>query len=411
MARSFDTIINQGVVPVGKNANPAFEAYSVTGDIVGFLLGGISVLQKNITEVKATINAVKNIDNNPRYGLYLLDTAVRTNPQKLPPYGAVDPSWIGATKSLLHKDKNKPKDPGPHTKVDYDQYLPFLLNENPNWIEDGKYNALLDKKEFLLKTSSQEIEKEEKLGRTIDFATHYGYLGDDTNKDEHTAIEWIMFEYQFFTGRKNLIGFSVDSTHSWEIKLEPYDNGPNTITPDFPTVYHESDPSKVMTDFKNWLPIVSYDYTVGKIKTQEIKLFNESSLTLPIGITYDHTIKISMIDDMNKTLDKYFNHYLNRIYNPITHAVTPYKNACFLLTLYVLRPDKKINLKFPLICILQEKELSYSGTEAAEHTSLDLTFTIVGVVSKYEQESFSKDGRSAQSFNWNDVSLIPDLIV
>jgi len=111
--------------------------------------------------------------------------------------------------------------------------------------------------------------------------------------------------------------------------------------------------------------------------------------TVPIGVTHTQAIKISLLDDRDQNLKKYFNDYFNSISNTNDNSVLPYRDACFKLYLYTYRPDRQLNFYFPMLVIPTDMDFSYVGDAGGTATSqtLEITFSIIG----FEYDPISKN--------------------
>ena len=173
-----------------------------------------------------------------------------------------------------------------------------------------------------------------------------------------------------FSGRKNLVGFVLDADYLWDIQIAPYvHNVGGTVTPALPTRYNE------------WLPAVSYTLDDNRIKTEDIAMYGESNIDVPAERVYNKSIRISVIDDENKTFYRYRAQYLEAIATRDGFAC-PYKNCCTQITLYVFRNDRRVLLKKVYLGILLDNlNTNLTGQSGAtSNITYDLNYRIVGEI-------------------------------
>lgn len=200
------------------------------------------------------------------------------------------------------------------------------------------------------------------------------------------------FKYFPFKGYKNLLGLSLDSTHTWDIRIEPFLGEINYEGTQLPTKFSGLAPDSAYTplfpitqltsgitfNYNDWMPIVSYEYTEGSLEGREVALFGTSSIFIPLEFTSSGTINLVILDDENKSMVNYWTEYFNTVYDAKTHAVADYKDICFMITLYLYRGDRKITGICELIVIPTTYSSTFNGTDEPGHEPLSVGFKVVG---------------------------------
>lgn len=402
---------------IPNNSGSIFDKHTATGNF----LGNNELYQDLRTETIKWVNRLTNLQTlNTLYGEYKNTNIVHL------PKGAAEsifrkelPGILGPGLGDYIKEidvvNNKYKHPSaPGEAKTIEEYLYALVSEYIKKDINGKSTQKLNSQsnpsisiaskgtDYLRKSNPNSLEEHadaakmfSKIDGDIKSNGRETYLSLDASENTVKSIGEI-FKYFPFKGYKNLLGLSLDSTHCWDIKLEPFiaeypDSHGNSVSYKFDGIAPSSAYSPFLPDvtlssgvhfnYNDWMPIISYKYEEGSLRGRQIDLFGESNITVPIEFTSAGELTITILDDDNKSISNFMSEYINLIYDPKTHAVADYKDVCYVLTLYLYRGDRKITNICELVVMPTTYTSSYEGSEEATATTIDITFKVVGQLS------------------------------
>lgn len=130
--------------------------------------------------------------------------------------------------------------------------------------------------------------------------------------------------------------------------------------------------------FGEYCPALSYDLNMGSPKTEDVKLFNGSSMQVMHGMQYNMTLNVSILDDVYHSMQKYMNQYYNCVYDLGGSAMAPYYACAFDIRLYIFRSGKQINHALKLIGIPIDYPIKHAGSQDPDESRVDITFSIIG---------------------------------
>lgn len=253
-------------------------------------------------------------------------------------------------------------------------------------------------------------------------------------------------ENGWVTMYKDLSGFEMGSNHDWRVEIYPYPHEPQhkrlyqqlgrkSVTPQLPeynlpnvwavdrreqTVggYELRTPPYVTVDgydgsmwgngfkkfsFSRDCPVLSYDLTLGSMRTMSLPLFNGSSSEVFAGMTYNATMSVSILDDIYNSMFKYMSNYVNCAYDVKSNSLAPYYNCAFQINLLIFRAAGKVlNHAFKFIGVPIEFTPRFEGTQGPQENIVSVSFGIIGFI------PFQKSGESAYeaSNRFKDSNLI-----
>lgn len=208
-----------------------------------------------------------------------------------------------------------------------------------------------------------------------------------------------------FKGRKSLAGFSLDSTHLWDVCLKPYvgpENGNTTFLPTpgkkpyaydpvtfDPLCYWDAEaevggPSSIKGSC--WLPAISYsmEYRGMESKDFEMSLGNDP-LRVAISEKLPSRFTMTLVDDQYGTWSKYFYVVSKRMTATKGLLVAPYKNLTYQLNLFILDPAARIRWhRILLVTLDPEYSTEFAGEEDASVVTLQINFQVVGEIEQEE---------------------------
>lgn len=130
--------------------------------------------------------------------------------------------------------------------------------------------------------------------------------------------------------------------------------------------------------FGEYCPALSYDLNMGSPRTEDVKLFNGSSMQVMHGMQYNMTLNVSILDDVYHSMQKYMNQYYNCVYDLSESSMAPYYACAFDIRLYIFRSGKQINHALKLIGIPIDYPVKHSGSQDPDEARVDITFSIIG---------------------------------
>lgn len=143
----------------------------------------------------------------------------------------------------------------------------------------------------------------------------------------------------------------------------------------------ESNPYQNSTSifsFSKHCPVISYDFSLGTIKTESLRLFNGSQMEMFAGMNYNAILNMSILDDVYGSMFKYMMSYINACYDIKTHSLAPYYNCAFQINLIIMRSGGQVNHMFKFIGVPIEYTPRLDGQQDPNESRIDITFGIIG---------------------------------
>lgn len=186
-----------------------------------------------------------------------------------------------------------------------------------------------------------------------------------------------------FKGRKSIMGFSLDSSHLWDIALFPYkgeENGNKTELPNTPT-QNKDDGSDA------WIPAISYSFSDYKMESKNIPAaLGFSEMSIPLMRTNTQDFNMMVIDDQYGHWCDYFHKVSKATASVDGLEVVPYKNVTFQLNLFILDVGAHIRYYRKLLVVLKDWEKQHTGEEDPAIVTYNLNFQIVGEITEKNKD-------------------------
>jgi hypothetical protein len=246
-------------------------------------------------------------------------------------------------------------------------------------------------------------------------------------------------------------GFEIGSNHDWIIRLSPYYSpiaGRYTCTPPLPCyqlprnaiMQHDSENGltskgwydqlkkgvtekvyarvhdrlksngysvsdhETIDDNNNYFsfgydcPCLTYNFNIGTIRSDQLKLWNGDTIDTFNGMNYHMTLNMSILDDIYGSMNKYLMSYINACYDSVGGSMAPYWASLFVIDLIIFRTGKQINWRFKLIGSPIEWSPSLTGENSPNESRVDITFSIVGLIQPGDIISDKNSGYNEDRF-------------
>ena len=219
-----------------------------------------------------------------------------------------------------------------------------------------------------------------------------------------------------FKNDKKIGAIGLDSNHIWEMTLEPFVDDINGNFTYLPSIEYmnsvNNDTYGVRTGYGRWIPFTGFELQSRKMTNKSLSLF-DGDISYPISLEFTNELRVTLADDSLKTFRRYFDMisdisvYKSSKYdnsegntNPSIDKsimeVSMYKNVTFLCTIYVMTTGFTTLKRFPLLVVLRDYQVEYSGDTDSGPTELALHFSIVGEISSDDLlEPYVKSGTSS----------------
>lgn len=149
--------------------------------------------------------------------------------------------------------------------------------------------------------------------------------------------------------------------------------------------------------FSTNCPVLSYDFSLGTVKTESLPLFNGSQSEVFAGMQYNSILNMSILDDVYGSMFKYMMTYINCCYDVHTHSLAPYYNCAFQINLTILRPGGQINHMYKFIGVPIEYTPRLDGSQDANECRIDITFGIIGFIPyRYGRKLYSDKDKASK---------------
>ena len=331
--------------PVPGNIKPKRTFSSVQNFIDTTI--GTSQLAKDIGVVtrgiNGTINDIKSMIKDPRYAIFKVANLL-TGENVIP----------------VHEDMH-------------------LTDGKAENIFNKYVNDLLDqyKTRKALEPTDEEVRNRVKsplLGISQSSPIEADAIGVTTQSGSNSSTQVIGY-VPALTGYKNIQGLSIGTSHIWDVKIRNYfHDGLKSFAPPVPVV---SDVANSLKD--NFVPVISYTIDDYSTKSTDVDLDNESKIEVVTGIQKNNSLTLTFLEDDNYTWTRYFDWYLNNIYDRETHTLAPYKQSCLEVVIAVYNTKSQVHFFYDLLVIPIGFTKKIEGTsEVEEFGDVTVAFSIVG---------------------------------
>lgn len=219
--------------------------------------------------------------------------------------------------------------------------------------------------------------------------------------DYKDVIEKSQFSFQ---GRKSVLGMTMRLNHMWDIRISPYIRfkDDKTFVPPMGVAKSEWYPINAadqarenkldenqkkehyvkgtVGDFEDNMPILSYDLDFKTLVSKEIELFAGGAISVPELIRQTSHMSMQVLDDENKRWRRWFQRYIESMYNEKTGFVQPYKNCCVKIHVYQYRSDLQWLSHKIFLGVLKNYQVLSSGSGSGQGNAdlIDVEWSIVG---------------------------------
>lgn len=426
---TFGELLNGSVLrKVMPNVGQAYDVATGVGSFVTSGLAAYETIKSEIWNASLFFNRFKNAGKDPQAAFYLVNSLLRQNPILVPPHNGT----TNSIKKIINAIKKAPAE-HPFT---YKGYLKWGEDADISDAEDTLFNILDNSKSNTLWDQNSVLGPklqggfapglsnfDVKFADTTEYYTELSapYTQTRSNvKNPLEAIAWATSTLGASIGYKDWQGFSVGTDHIWDMKIKPYiPPSGNTFTPDLPVIDiatwevngDDLTLNKTAFDFAEHTPVVTYNLNFGQTRSKDIPLFNESKVTIPLGMSFQNLLSVTLVDDQDRSMFKYMNKYINAVYDPEEYTVAPYDEAAFEIQLIVFKPGYKVNFQFKFICVpVDYSPLLEGSSEVGSGADLKIDFNIIGIKAYSNatgtMESYDNEG-SWKDTTWKDVMLVP----
>lgn len=308
------------------------------------------------------------------------------------------------------------------------------------YVGDGGYrgpeNACYDGENVsydAYKEYSVKLPKENRDGTIIDTP-----IADSADSGPYNRSKDSIAEIDITKGvYNNFAGFEIGCDSFWDVRIEPYHpykgcanyalEADDTYTPELPKY-------KVMDinggyktySFGEYPPVIDYNLDFGVSTADQIPLANGVA-SFPTGWDYNINLSMTFIDDIYKSLYKYFAKYFHTIYDPKLNAVVPYQECAFEITITIYRASgdlrdassdnivkRAINMQYALICVpVGYANSTVEGTSSIQEDMVRVNFSVIGMKEiKNKNGNIAPKNRIVNSdwakTGWADVMFASD---
>lgn len=224
---------------------------------------------------------------------------------------------------------------------------------------------------------------------------------------------------------KGIGNLGLDSNHVWEMTLEPLIdnklNGGFTYLPNIRYMnYLNSDQFGITTGYGRWLPFNSFELQDRKLTSRSVNLF-DGDIAVPISMEFTNELRVTLVDDQLKTFRRYFDMaskaavFKSKSYSSNEDLTDPeidesqqlvamYKNVTFVCNIYIMNGEFATVKKYPLLVVLRDHQVEYSGETESGGNDLSLQFSIVGDLTKPDENAIST--RTSEKSAYIDASKV-----
>lgn len=181
--------------------------------------------------------------------------------------------------------------------------------------------------------------------------------------------------------------------------------------------YNSYENTGALFSYSDYTPVLNYDLNFGTVKTDSLKLFNGSVSEIFLGMNYNITMNMSILDDAYSSMQKYMQYYINCVYDLHSQGLAAYYSCAFQINLIIFRSGYQVKNAFKLIGVPIEYTPRFSGTQDANEARIDITFGIIGLIpprkisngvmnSHADTKPMSNNiYTDPKTISWNDVNI------
>lgn len=367
--------------------DPIGQAYNKVLKTGSWLISGASEFKKyqenNWEKLRLEADRYLNFERDPGKILWLTNLFLRENPVQMPKsmseeeWGFLKTLWTkwikgqnGATRNSIYTERL--------TQANHDRLLEGSLNLN-----DDYYTA---------------------------WTTPYG--GNwAKGKNPQSITAGVMSGLGCQVGYRQWAGLSLGSDHMWTIQLKVPSG---TYTPEFPTYMLPdlfSSGGGTEFSFGTNCPAISYSLQWGNQISKQLNLFNEGSLHVPIGFSYNMMLDIDVVDDMHGSFKHYMNKYMNTIYSNDTASAYHYKEITTEVDIIVWKDGYIPKHMFKFYVVPYNYTPIQEGESNIATEFVKVSYSIVGLIRPNTEMEANIAPNSKGDWNntkWTQVMLSPN---
>lgn len=421
---TFSEILNRGVRKAVPNVGKAYDVATGVGSFVTSGIEAYRTISEEVKEVSRFLGRFSDLGKDPQSAYYLVNSLLRPNPIPI----ADHMSTTNSVKKILNFLKGNPSQ-FPYTikgymNIDSDgrwkDDLAGILETRFDLYDKSKVNSLFDQNSVLGPkfNSNPDIKFADKTEYYTKLNSPYSQKIANSN-NPIDSIAWATETLGATIGYHNWKGYSIGTDHIWDIKIKPYrkDESFETFTPELPVIdiftWETSGDSLTLNrrefNFSETTPVISYQLNYGTSRKKDIPLYNESSISMPLGMSYQNYISVTIADDQDRSMFKYMNKYYNAIQDPSEYTIAPYDQAAFEIQLIVFKPGYKVNFQFKFICVPMDYAPLLEGSDSPNATDIKIDFQIIGM-RKYTNDKEVETYKNSSEWSkttWKDVTIKP----
>jgi hypothetical protein len=427
MSRSIDQLLKRGRENLPDNVGPVFDTALGLGSLVSSGIEGYKSARQEFGQIKRFLKRFTHLSNDPQALFYLINRVMREDPVRLPEYG-LDKNSIDILRRLLSGDADVLAEggivgDGPYVnrptlynegvvKMRRNEFGGLVKGDPVGFPESSMKNIRLPKdnnyKDRLSTFKRNPYEDKSNITSESEF-NELGNIGERNKfkymihsnpysqnevkilKSPEEVMDYLNSDLKTSFGYKRWSGFEFGSDHIWDIQMRPYiSKDGTTLVPEFPKyrlpqIGVGSDGKNdileiVEFDFGLNCPCISYELRFGDLSTDNLNLYNDSSLNYITGFRYDMTLSLTIVDDIYRSMHKYFSKYINNIYDIHSNSMAVYSQAAFEITLMIFRAGYQLNYITKLICVPTNLDISFSGKDQPDEEEVSMDFSVIGMV-------------------------------
>lgn len=177
-----------------------------------------------------------------------------------------------------------------------------------------------------------------------------------------------------FQGYKNIYGFSLDSSHLWDISIQPYLGSENNNT-----TYLDNPPGEPVNGTEYFIPALDYNLSDAEVRTENIPTSQGTpGISIPMFYSRMNSLNMTITDNEMGQWYEYFRTQSLKLANPTSMCAAPYKHTVYQINIYVLNPGANIRYLRKLLCILDGHRMELVGTRDPAVVNYALPFNVVG---------------------------------
>lgn len=157
-----------------------------------------------------------------------------------------------------------------------------------------------------------------------------------------------------------------------------------------------------------WIPCESFSLEFGSMKIEELRL-GDYNLPMFIGREMPSSISLTLPDYEYSIIEEWKQKYMN-IISPIDSYPLPYREACYVVSVYTYNRDYSVCTAMEFICLMDSKSnITSNGTSSIVSQQLD--FKIVGY---YDSSTYLNVFNNSTKIKTNtnvEIEKIPEKVI